>query len=27
MTQWAAALPGELVELQAGPRRAAGGTR
>jgi len=27
ITQWAAALPAELVELQAGPRRAAGGAR
>jgi UDP-N-acetylmuramate--alanine ligase len=27
ITQWAAALPGELAELQTGPRRAAGGTR
>jgi UDP-N-acetylmuramate--alanine ligase len=27
ITQWAAALPGELVELQTSPRRAAGGTR
>ncbi len=25
ITQWAAALPGELADLQAGPRRAAGG--
>ena len=27
ITQWAAALPAELIELQAGPRRAAGGAR
>ena len=27
ITQWAAVLPAELVELQAGPRRAAGGAR
>jgi UDP-N-acetylmuramate--alanine ligase len=27
ITQWAAALPAELVELQAGPRRAVGGAR